>query len=333
MDNTPEENVNADGGRSGSDRADSDRSPGDSLRYLLTLSRPRFWLYLAGPVAVGVVYAADSTADLLAPAAIGLFAYFLFPANVLLYGVNDAYDAEIDARNPKKANGDAAGVVADATEPGSGAPEPSEAAKEARWRGDPLAAVAVAASGLLGLATFALAPPLAWPYLAGFFLLGVEYSAPPLRFKTTPLLDSLSNGLYILPGAAAYATVAGAHPPALALAGAWLWTMAMHTFSAVPDIEPDRAAGITTTATALGKARTYAYCLVCWTGAAAAFAALDVRFLFAFGVYPLFLSWVATSDVAVERAYWWFPLVNGVVGAGITMGGLWLLVPVTEVVG
>ncbi|GAB3418736.1 prenyltransferase [Haloparvum alkalitolerans] len=317
--------ADADAGGSGCGRSDADRSPGESLRYLLTLSRPRFWLYLAGPVAVGVVYAAETPADLLAPAAVGMFAYFLLPANVLLYGVNDAYDAEIDARNPKKANGDAAGANADSTAPG-------EAAKEARWRGDPLAAAAVAASGLLGLATFALAPPLAWPYLAGFFLLGVEYSAPPLRFKTTPLLDSVSNGLYILPGAAAYATVAGAHPPALALVGAWLWTMAMHTFSAVPDIEPDRAAGVTTTATALGEARTYAYCLVCWTGAAAAFAALDIRFLFAFGVYPLFLSWVATSDVAVERAYWWFPLVNGVVGAGITMGGLWLLVPATEVI-
>lgn len=325
MSGSPAEN-GADEDRTNEDRTDADRSLGESLRYLLILSRPRFWLYLAGPVAVGVVYAAETPADLLTPAAVGLFAYFLFPANVLLYGVNDAYDAEIDARNPKKANGGADGAEdADTTGPAADA-------KEARWRGDPLAAAAVAVSGLLGLATFALAPPVAWPYLAGFFLLGVEYSAPPLRFKTTPLLDSVSNGLYILPGAAAYATVAGAHPPALALVGAWLWTMAMHTFSAIPDIDPDRAAGVTTTATALGEARTYAYCLVCWTGAAAAFAALDVRFLFAFGVYPLFLSWVATSDVAVERAYWWFPVVNAVVGAGITMAGLWLLVPVTEVV-
>jgi hypothetical protein len=35
----------------------------------------------------------------------------------------------------------------------------------------------------------------------------VEYSAPPLRFKTTPFLDSLSNGLYILPGVVAYAAI------------------------------------------------------------------------------------------------------------------------------
>ncbi|MEF8862868.1 MAG: lycopene elongase, partial [Haloarculaceae archaeon] len=27
--------------------------------YLLRLSRPRFWLYLAGPVVVGVTFAAD----------------------------------------------------------------------------------------------------------------------------------------------------------------------------------------------------------------------------------------------------------------------------------
>jgi len=35
------------------------------LRYLLKLSRPRFWLYLAGPVIVGVTYGAGTTADLL----------------------------------------------------------------------------------------------------------------------------------------------------------------------------------------------------------------------------------------------------------------------------
>ncbi|WP_394338280.1 MULTISPECIES: prenyltransferase [unclassified Halorubrum] len=283
------------------------RAFAEDLRYLLVLSRPRFWLYLAGPVAVGVTYGIGDVSELFTPTTVALAAYFLVPANVFLYGVNDAFDADIDELNPKKED------------------------REARWRGSRLVAVAVLASALAGLATFALAPRVAWPYLAGFLLLSVGYSAPPVRFKTTPFLDSVSNGLYILPGAAAYATVAGVHPPLAALAGAWLWTMGMHTFSAIPDIEPDRAAGIRTTATLLGEGRTYAYCFACWAVAAAAFASVDLRLGALLGVYPVFVAWVAASSVSVDRAYWWFPALNTAVGTLLAMGGLWRVYPITEV--
>ena len=270
------------------------------LRYLLTLSRPRFWLYTAGPVVVGVAYAATGVGELFSPLTVALFAYFLLPANVFLYGVNDRFDRDIDAENPKK----------------------DESGKEARWRGEPAVTAVVALSGLLGLALFPLTPAVAWPYLAGFLLLATGYSAPPLRFKARPLLDSLSNGLYMLPGAAAYAALTGAHPPAAALVGGWLWTMGMHTYSAIPDIEPDRAADIETTATWLGERRTYGYCLGCWTAAAVAFAALEPRLGGLLAVYPLFLLGTVGAGVDVDRAYWWFPFVNGVVGMAMTLGGL-----------
>ncbi|MFB6093058.1 MAG: prenyltransferase [Haloquadratum sp.] len=271
------------------------------LRYLLRLSRPRFWLYLAGPVVVGVAFGAESTGDLLTPASVGLFAYFFFPANLFLYGINDVFDADVDAANPKKDD------------------------RETRWRGDPIAGAVVALATLLGAGAFAVAPTRSWPYLAGFFVLGFQYSAPPLRFKTTPVLDSVSNGLYVLPGAAAYAALAGAHPPLAALAGAWLWTMGMHTFSAIPDIEPDREAGVRTTATVLGTRRTVAYCFACWLAAAVAFAFVDLRLGLALGVYPVVAVGVAVSGVAVDRAYWWFPALNTLVGMAITLGGLWRL--------
>ncbi len=70
--------------------------------YLLRLSRPRFWLYLGGPVIVGVSYAADGPGELFSPLAIALFLYFTIPGNVFLYGVNDIFDADIDEHNPKK---------------------------------------------------------------------------------------------------------------------------------------------------------------------------------------------------------------------------------------
>jgi 4-hydroxybenzoate polyprenyltransferase len=272
-----------------------------AARYLVKLSRPRFWLYLAGPVAVGVVYGAASTADLFTSTTLTLFAYFLLPANVLLYGVNDVFDADVDTKNPKKEG------------------------REVRYGGGRLVPVAVLVCGLLVFAPVAVTPPLAWPWIGGFLALGVAYSAPPLRLKIHPPLDSLSNGLYVLPGAAAYAAVAGAQPPLLAVVGGWLWTMAMHTFSAIPDIGPDRRAGIETTATKLGQQRSYAYCGASWTLAALAFGLLDARLGALIALYPVGVALVAGSSVAADRAYWWFPAVNTVVGALITMGGLWRL--------
>ncbi len=277
--------------------------PAARLAHLVTVSRPRFWLYLAGPVVVGAVYGAESVGDLTAPVAVALFAYFLVPANVFLYGINDVFDRDIDAANPKK----------------------GEAGPEARYAGDVAIPAAVAACALAGGALLWPLPTIAWPWLVGFLLLGAAYSAPPFRFKTIPLADSVSNGLYVLPGAAAYVAVAGSQPPALAVLGGWLWAMGMHTFSAIPDIGPDRAAGIRTTATVLGERRTYAYCGVCWLAAAAAFAALDARLGALLSVYPALVVVVAWSDVAVDRAYWWFPAVNTVVGAAMTMGGLWVV--------
>ena len=274
---------------------------GGTVRYLVTLSRPRFWLYLAGPVIVGVTAAARTPVDLFAPLAVAFFLYFVFPANVFLYGVNDVFDADVDADNPKKDE------------------------REARWQGGRVVVSALAVSALAGAARFAVTPRVAWPYLVGFFALAVEYSAPPFRFKTTPFLDSLSNGLYILPGAAAFAALSGTHPPLPALAGAWLWTMGMHTFSAIPDIEPDREAGIRTTATFLGESNTYYYCVMCWLTAAFVFTYTHWVFGLILLVYPGLVFGILGIGVDIDEAYWWYPAINTVVGTVFTLIALWVM--------
>ncbi len=272
------------------------------MRYLLTLSRPRFWLYLAGPVLIGVAYAAETTAALVTPTTMALFVYFLLPANVFLYGINDLYDRDIDQLNPKKDD------------------------KEARYEGQRVVPIIVALCAIAAVGLLAVIPLEAWFWVGVFLFLGAGYSAPPFRFKTSPWLDSLSNGLYIAPGVAAYTAVASSQPPALVIGGAWLWAMGMHTFSAIPDIEPDRNAGIETTATRLGESRTYAYCGGCWLAAALAFAAIDPRLGLLMAVYPALIGVIVGSRVDVTRAYWWFPAINTVVGTAMTMGGLWVLV-------
>jgi 4-hydroxybenzoate polyprenyltransferase len=272
------------------------------LGYLFWLSRPRFWLYLGGPVIVGATFAADSLPALFTPLNVALLAYFTVPANVFLYGVNDVFDADIDAENPKKAD------------------------KEVRYRGRRWAVAVVLACGALGLAFVPFIPRMAALAFGLWYLLSIEYSAPPLRFKTTPLLDSVSNGLYVLPAVVAFATVAGELPPLAAIAAGWLWTMGMHTFSAIPDIEPDRAAGIRTTATVLGERWTYVYCAGCWLAAAVVFWQVHAFFGGLLLVYPTLVFGIARSDVDVDDAYWWYPVVNTLTGMTMTLAGLWVLI-------
>jgi 4-hydroxybenzoate polyprenyltransferase len=274
---------------------------GGVWRRLLARSRPHFWLYLVGPVAIGAAYGASAQTELLSPLILGLFAYFLIPANAYLYGINDVFDAQIDRNNPKKDE------------------------REIRYRGWDPTPWAVLFTAIGGLAVAVAMPPVATPYVIGFLLLGAIYSAPPFRLKTRPPLDSLSNGLYVLPGAAAYATLSGLHPPPLVMIGAWLWTMAMHTFSAVPDIAPDQREGVKTTATVLGTRGALIYCGVCWLLASAIFGVVDWRGGALLFVYPLLVvAWVL-SDIPIERAYWWYPAINAVFGAALTIGGLWRL--------
>jgi 4-hydroxybenzoate polyprenyltransferase len=247
---------------------------------------------------VGLAYGAPSLGALFSPLSLALFAYFLLPANVFLYGINDVFDADADRVNPKKDD------------------------RERRYRGKLLTPIATAVSAVLGVGLLLAAPAAAVSWLVGFFALGAAYSAPPLRLKVRPPLDSISNGLYILPGAAAYAAMTGSAPPLLALVGGWLWTMAMHTFSAVPDVAADRRAGLRTLATTLGERGALAYCGVCWLLAAAALGAVALPAGLLLSAYPLLVVAIDYRGIDVDRAYWWFPVINVVVGAMLTMPGL-----------
>ena len=265
---------------------------------LIVRSRPRFWLYLAGPVLVGATFGASTSDELMGGTLAALFLYFLVPANLLLYGVNDIFDQDLDTINPKKS------------------------VREARWSEDRLERAAIVIAGGLGLGTFLIVPPEGWIYLGGFFAFAWIYSAPPIRLKTVPGFDSIANGLYILPGAAAFVMLAGSHPPIAAIVGGWAWAMAMHAFSAIPDISSDRRGGIQTIATLLGSQRTLGFCASCWIVATLAFASIDLRFVPIFGVYPLFVFGLWIGQFEIQRAYWWFPPLNASMGMVLTIAGI-----------
>ena len=203
------------------------------MRHLLRVSRPRFWMYLLGPYMVAL-----AATSLRPPVEVWLLGLYLtLPANLLIYGVNDLFDVETDRLNPKKRD--------------------YENLLQTAQRRSLVTAILV-----LNLPFLALVPflPGAWPWLLLFLLTGIGYSVPPLRAKGRPVVDAAFNILYVAPGLAAYATVSGSQPPLPVLFAALLWCMAMHAYSAVPDIAADRAADVATVATYFGRVPTLLLC-------------------------------------------------------------------------
>ncbi len=265
------------------------------IAFLLKVSRPRFWVYLFGPYLVGLI-AAVADRDELMNWQYALFAlYFTLPANLLVYGVNDICDYETDKLNPKKAEYEA--LVT---------PERRTAVL-----------LAILLLNLPFVAGLIAVPLVAINTLLAFLLLSVLYSAWPVRAKAVPFLDSAFNILYIVPGIFAYAFVTGDLPPWKAVAAGGSWTAAMHAFSAIPDIEADRKANLSTIATFLGSNGTHLFCLLAYVSAAV----LSIQYLGVFGIacgavyaVMMLVSSVTTGRDGVFNVYRYFPFVNALVG-------------------
>jgi lycopene elongase/hydratase (dihydrobisanhydrobacterioruberin-forming) len=265
------------------------------IRFLLKISRPRFWLYLFGPYIVGLAAGAASRDELISATILTFGIYFLFPANLLIYGVNDIFDFATDKLNPKKQDYEA--MVR---------PEHHRTMLIAIFA---LNIPFITATGFLDLKSFLL--------MLGFLFFSIFYSAPPIRAKAKPLLDSMFNVLYIFPGLFGYALISNALPPMSIIAAAGLWTMAMHAYSAVPDIDADREAGVKTIAVLFGQRTTLIICLILYIASAA----LTYRYL---GVVSIILGCVYTAMIllslvykdrsGVFSIYKYFPLLNAVSG-------------------
>lgn len=264
-------------------------------RFLIKVSRPRFWLYIFGPYIVGLAAAASTREDLVRWDVLVFGLYFLFPANLLIYGVNDIFDFETDRLNPKKA-------------------EYEMLVWPESHRG--LAIVIIVLNLPFVIAAFFLAPQ-AVPSLAGFIFFSVFYSAPPIRAKAIPIVDSLFNILYVFPAAFAYQMLTGSFPPLAIFIAAGLWTMAMHAYSAIPDIAADREAGVSTVATLLDKNGTLVFCLIAYIASAAlAWPYLGIFSLCVGAVYAIMiaLSFISKNDDAIFAIYKYFPRLNAAVG-------------------
>lgn len=251
------------------------------MREVLAASRPFSWINTAYPFAAGYLMADDGRVD--ATFVVGTL-FFLIPYNLLMYGVNDVFDYASDLRNPRK-GGIEGGLV------------------------DPSAARAVHRR-ILWASALSVLPFLVYLLVVGSAAAGatlllvvflvVAYSAPVLRFKERPVLDSATSAMHFV-GPLLYALVlVGADlgsrsvwPVLVAFVG---WGMASHAFGAVQDVRADREGGIASVATVLGAHATVVGATVAYLAAAGVLLVLP---------WPGWIAALLPVPYAVNAARFW----------------------------
>jgi 4-hydroxybenzoate polyprenyltransferase len=247
---------------------------------------------------VGLAAGARTLSDLHGWAVLLFGLFFLFPGNILIYAVNDIFDYETDKKNARK-------IDYETLVP------PAERA--ALWR-------LIALANVPFLLALPLLPWTALTALAAFLFFSIFYSASPVRAKAIPVVDSAFNVLYVFPGVLAYFLAGGRELSVQLFVAAWCWAMAMHAYSAVPDISADRASNLDTVATLFGFRRTIWLCALLYSLSAALSyhvlgvlsAALGLLY-FALMMYSL----STRNETELLRVYKWFPTVNSVSGAAL----------------
>ncbi len=215
----------------------TDRRAG--IRQVVGSSRPLSWINTAYPFAAAYLLAGGGLDVTLVVGTV----FFLVPYNLLMYGLNDVWDHESDLANPRK--GGVEGVVLDT-----------------RWhRTTVVAAVATSAPFVVALAALAIAEGsvVSLLVLAVSVFAVVAYSAPRLRFKERPGLDSVTSATHFVSPAVLGVTLADGRwswPVVATLLAFFAWACASHAFGAVQDVRADRSAGIGSIATVLGARRT-----------------------------------------------------------------------------
>lgn len=235
--------------------------------------------------------------------------YFLIPYNFAMYGINDVFDYASDIANPRK--GGIEGILLS-----------PRLHRATLW--------IAALTAIPFLVLLAMSGDLAvWIALAISTFVVVAYSAPRLRFKERPFLDSITSSIHFVSPAVIGLLLADAQMNRsliLLLVAFFLWGMAAHAFGAIQDIVPDREAGIHSIATAIGARATARLALVLW--AAAGLIMLATRWpgpLAAIIVLPYLLNcapfWSVTDESSgtTNRAWRRFIALNYLSGFFVTL--------------
>ena len=268
---------------------------------VLRISRPRFWLYEAATFGLVGTVGALRGLSFFSQWHYWVFAlYFLIPANILIYGINDIFDYETDKLNPKKGTYEAL-VTPDK--------------QRALWKW-------IICTNI----PFFFFIPLSIPTILSFsvFLFCASfYSAEPIRAKAKPIIDSLfSAGHYVATGVFGYYLAGGTSFPYRGIIAGMCWAVAMHAYSAVPDIKADLQAKLKTIAILINAKRTI---VLCWFLYILAAWLIRHNLPIASGIgavtfsYLMYRSLRSESDEVLFRLYTYFPIVNTILGAIVSI--------------
>jgi 4-hydroxybenzoate polyprenyltransferase len=281
------------------------------LRALFVSSRPLSWVNTAFPFAAAYVI---TTGSINAVFVVGTL-YFLIPYNLAMYGINDVFDYESDLRNPRK--GGVEGALLD----------------RRMHRPTIIAAIVTNVPFLVFLVI--VGSPLSWLVLAISVFAVIAYSAPGLRFKERPFLDSVTSSTHFVSPAVYGLVLAGAvfTPQLWLLLGAFfLWGIGSHAFGAVQDVVADREADIASIATVIGARATVRLSVLAylaagilllfteWPGPLAAILALP----YALSCAPYWNVADAAAESA-NRAWRRFLALNFATGFFVTMLLIWFV--------
>jgi 4-hydroxybenzoate polyprenyltransferase len=214
----------------------------DKFLLLIKVSTPVGWgaapaVFLIGLIASGSI----SGTTTLIPLAISQILLLSVPYCIFLFGINDVYDYETDKINPRK--GDLKGGFIEGIKL---EPEYHSFVKH-------VAFLVISLLLLTSVLTLSVTNVLGMLLLVFF---SYFYSAPPLRFKERPPLDSFSNGMlyFFAPFLLGFSVGGGPPfniPPDLILITACV--MGIHAYSTIIDYDVDKEVGVKTFATAFGE--------------------------------------------------------------------------------
>lgn len=204
-----------------------------NLLKLIMISRPISWPNTAFPFAAGYLVMGGGI-DLVF--ILGTI-FFLFPYNLLMYGVNDIFDYESDIRNPRKG-----GI---------------EGMREQRAFHPTIAWASLIVNVPFAVYLLVVGNWLSALVFAALIFFVVAYSIAKLRFKERPVLDSITSSIHFVGPLVFALSLTSFSLEALPyLIAFFLWGMASHAFGAVQDIIPDRKGKLHSIATFFGAKRT-----------------------------------------------------------------------------
>lgn len=256
----------------------------------LSKSSSQFWLYSAGIYLVGAALGFPDTSAVSNPLFWAYFAFFLVPANIFLYGLS-AYFQPASTEDK---------------------PSPTGLKQLRSW----LFISGIMFAMLLYLQTSFYAQIA----LVLFVVMAAVFHILAAHYKRRIIWDFMFSSYYILPGVIGYIHTSNQLPSWFAVWGFICWTLAMHLYAMIPNIQKDKNAELITSAVWLGVEKALLLCGFLWS----VFALVMMSYISWYPwsifslTYPLLVLYLFTQPrISILKLDSLFPYINAFLGAMI----------------